>query len=97
MQPRIIDPRSASQRMAQAAAGNPPNPGNENPSKILQSTDRLQPRFLYNPYGPSSDTCEQTFDGNTTRNDNENDHIEVGSIYEMAIFCHEITSDEYHL
>ncbi|XP_034171879.1 anaplastic lymphoma kinase isoform X1 [Osmia lignaria lignaria] len=76
MQPRIIDPRSASQRMAQAAAGNPPISGNENPSKILQSTDRLQPRFLYNPYGSSADTSKQTCDGNTTHNDNENDHTE---------------------
>lgn len=86
MQPRIIDPRSASQRMAQAIAGNNPNARNENPNQLnsnernnVQPTDRLQGRFQSNPYGSNTDTSEQTFGGNASRDDfsDENNHTEV--------------------
>ncbi|XP_050480798.1 ALK tyrosine kinase receptor isoform X2 [Bombus huntii] len=85
MQPRIIDPRSASQRMAQAIAGNNPNARNENPNQLnsnernnVQPTDRLQGRFQSNPYGSNTDTSEQTFGGNASRDDfsDENNHTE---------------------
>ncbi|XP_017880511.1 ALK tyrosine kinase receptor isoform X2 [Ceratina calcarata] len=80
MQPRIIDPRSASQRMAQAIASNNPTGANENPSRInlnekndtQPAQGRLQGRFQSNPYGSHADASEQTFDGNTNR-DNFND------------------------
>lgn len=82
MQPRIIDPRSASQRLAQAAANTvPSNPRNEhsNEKSFVQPTDRLQGQFHSNPYGSSTVTSEQTIDGNTSRDDfvDENDDTEV--------------------
>ncbi|XP_076176518.1 anaplastic lymphoma kinase isoform X2 [Ptiloglossa arizonensis] len=81
MQPRIIDPRSASQRLAQAAANTvPSNPRNEhsNEKSFVQPTDRLQGQFHSNPYGSSTVTSEQTIDGNTSRDDfvDENDDTE---------------------
>ncbi|CAK9818713.1 ALK tyrosine kinase receptor [Anthophora plagiata] len=86
MQPRIIDPRSASQRMAQAIGGNNfSNSRNENPNRTnpsekssLQPIDRLHERFQSNPYGPNIDTCEQTFRENISRDDfdEKNEHTE---------------------
>ncbi|KAK9299944.1 hypothetical protein QLX08_007170 [Tetragonisca angustula] len=86
MQPRIIDPRSASQRMAQAIAGNNPNARNENFANRTNSnernnvppTDRVQGPFQSNPYGPTSDATEQTVGGNASRDDfnHENDRTE---------------------
>ncbi|XP_076675839.1 anaplastic lymphoma kinase isoform X2 [Andrena cerasifolii] len=75
MQPRIIDARSANQRLAQAAAGAISNPRSENTSEknLMQSTECLQVPFLCNRYGHSIDTSEQTL-GNTSRG--ENDDIE---------------------
>ncbi|KAF3419780.1 hypothetical protein E2986_07868, partial [Frieseomelitta varia] len=80
MQPRIIDPRSASQRMAQAIAGNNPNARNENFANRTNSNERnnVPPTEIRNPYGPTSDTTEQTVGGNASRDDfnHENDHTE---------------------
>ena len=75
MQPRIIDARSASQRLAQAAAGTISNPRSENTSEknLMQSTECLQVPFLCTRYGPSTNASEQTL-GNTSRG--ENDDIE---------------------
>ncbi|XP_076750221.1 anaplastic lymphoma kinase isoform X1 [Xylocopa sonorina] len=78
MQPRIIDPRSASQRMAQAIAGN--NAVNENPNRMNSNEkDHLKGIFQSNPYGSSTDTSEQTFGENTNRDDfnDENKHAET--------------------
>ncbi|XP_012145693.1 anaplastic lymphoma kinase isoform X2 [Megachile rotundata] len=82
MQPKIIDPRSAIQRLTMAAANNnPSNPGNENTVRTnanernsVQPTDCLRPRFQNNPYGSNSDKSEQ----NTSTNNfsDENDRTE---------------------
>lgn len=86
MQPRIIDPRSAIQRMAQAIDGNDPNTRDECPNRMhtneksnAQSTDQLQARFQSNPYGTNTDTSGQTFEENTSRDDvdDENKELEV--------------------
>ncbi|XP_076635362.1 anaplastic lymphoma kinase isoform X1 [Colletes latitarsis] len=84
MQPRIIDPRSASQRLAQAAACSTlTNPRNEpkkdsNEKGSAQPLDRLQERFHCNPYGSNTDTSEKTVGGNTSRDDfgDQNDDTE---------------------
>ncbi|XP_031836034.1 anaplastic lymphoma kinase isoform X3 [Nomia melanderi] len=81
MQPRIIDPRSASQRMAQAAASHVPSDlRNESSNKtaFTQPADRPQCRFHSNLYDSSTDISEQTYGGNTSRDgfDDENDDSE---------------------
>lgn len=77
MQPRIIDSRSASQRMAQAIASNNPNLRNENPNR-MNSNERnnTQARFQSIPYGTNTES-EQG--GNASREDfkDENVHSEV--------------------
>ncbi|XP_076236265.1 anaplastic lymphoma kinase isoform X2 [Calliopsis andreniformis] len=78
MQPRIIDPRSASQRLAQAAAAaipaNPrignPNRTDSNERSLMQLTDPPE-QFRNNPYGSNTDTSEQTLSGNTSYNEND--------------------------
>lgn len=79
MQPRIIDSRSASQRMAQAIASNNPNLRNENPNR-MNSNERnnMQGRFQSIPYGTNTDS-DQTLGGNASREDfkDENIHSEV--------------------
>lgn len=79
MQPRIIDSRSASQRMAQAIASNNPNLRNENPNR-MNSNERnnMQGRFQSIPYGTNTDS-EQTLGENASREDfkDENIHSEV--------------------
>ncbi|XP_053974206.1 ALK tyrosine kinase receptor isoform X2 [Hylaeus volcanicus] len=76
MQPRIIDPRSASQRLAQAAATFPSYPKNE-PSNRNDSNDKTpQGRFHSNQYG--SDNSEQAVGRKTSLDDigDENDDTE---------------------
>ncbi|XP_015429458.1 PREDICTED: ALK tyrosine kinase receptor [Dufourea novaeangliae] len=79
MQPRIIDPRSASQRMAQATAVNVSfNLRNEhsNERAFIPPTD-LQGRVLSNPYGSSTGVSDQTYGKNMSRdNFDENDDTE---------------------
>lgn len=79
MQPRVIDSRSANQRMAQAIASNNPNLRNENPNR-MNSNERnnTQGRFQSIPYGTNINS-EQTLGGNTSRDDfnDENAHSEV--------------------
>ncbi|XP_061927823.1 ALK tyrosine kinase receptor isoform X2 [Apis cerana] len=75
MQPRIIDSRSASQRMAQAIASNNPNLRNENPNR-MNSNERnnMQGRFQSIPYGTNTDS-EQTLGGNASREDFKDENI----------------------
>lgn len=86
MQPRIIDARSANQRLAQAAAGTISNPRSENTSEknLMQSTECLQVPFLCNRYGPSTDTSEQTL-GNTSRGENDDIEVRLKDFCEMAV------------
>ncbi|XP_033330553.2 anaplastic lymphoma kinase isoform X2 [Megalopta genalis] len=81
MQPKIIDPRSASQRMAQTAASDVSSDLRNANSSIRtypQPTDRPHSRFQTNLYDSSTDTSEQTYGGNANRDgfDDENDDTE---------------------
>lgn len=80
MQPRIVDPRSASQRLAQATGAIPANPRNENVNRM-----DLSDRNLMQSYGSNVDVSGRNFGEHASRNDNDN--TEVDKIQNWIFYC----------